>query len=111
MPAFQIFSIRSNFFDNSVKIHLGEWVNADIEINLMQNSDKGPHMPPDKRIDAMEEMLAHHEKVIEELSGQLAGQWKTITDMENRMSVLTRRFASLEENALAAPEITKPPHY
>jgi SlyX protein len=69
----------------------------------MQNSDK--------RINALEEMLAHHEKAIEELSAQLAGQWQTIRDMENRLSVLTRRFAALEENSLPIPEITKPPHF
>jgi len=59
----------------------------------------------------MEEMLAHHEKTIEDLSSQLAGQWKTITEMESRLQVLTRRFATLEENSLPTPEITKPPHY
>ncbi|MCF6320920.1 MAG: SlyX family protein [Rhizobiaceae bacterium] len=64
-----------------------------------------------KRISELEEMLAHHEKTIEELSNQLAGQWKIIAEMESKMQVLTRRFATLEENSLAAPEITKPPHY
>ena len=36
----------------------------------------------DNRIDALEEMLAHHEKTIEDLSNQLAGQWKIITEMD-----------------------------
>lgn len=64
-----------------------------------------------KRIDALEELLAHHESTIEDLSSQLAEQWKTVADLESQVQVLTRRFVSLEENALPAPEITKPPHY
>ena len=62
-------------------------------------------------LDRMQEMLAHHEKTVEELSTQLADQWRVISQMENQLEVLTRRFVSLEENSLPAPEITKPPHY
>ena len=65
----------------------------------------------DKTTDDIEEMLAHHEKTIEDLSAQLAKQWDIITTMENKITVLTRRFSSLEENSLPAPHITKPPHY
>ncbi len=65
----------------------------------------------DKTTDGMEEMLAYHEKTIEDLSVQLAKQWDLIATMENKITVLTRRFASLEENSLPAPHITKPPHY
>ena len=66
---------------------------------------------PNKRIDAMEELIAHHENTIEDLSAQLANQWATITDMESKLLVLTKRFVSLEEASLPAVEITKPPHY
>jgi SlyX protein len=65
----------------------------------------------DNRIDGLEELVAHHEKTIEDLSTQLAAQWQTITQMKNNLEVLTKRFVSLEENSLPAPEITKPPHY
>ncbi len=65
----------------------------------------------DKTDNGMEEMLAHHERAIEDLSAQLAKQWDMIARMENKITVLTRRFATLEENSLPAPHITKPPHY
>lgn len=63
------------------------------------------------QLNEMQELLSHHEKTIEDLSAQLADQWKTIVDMESKLHVLTRRFVALEENSLPTPEITKPPHY
>jgi len=73
--------------------------------------DKSPDRHPNVRIEAMEELIAHHEKTIEDLSTQLANQWATITDMESKLLVLTKRFVSIEEASLPAVEITKPPHY
>ena len=82
-----------------------------IESNAMTQSDIEPDNSPNGRIDAMEELIAHHENTIEDLSAQLANQWATITDMESKLLVLTKRFVSLEEASLPAVEITKPPHY
>lgn len=65
----------------------------------------------DPRVDALEEILAHHEKTIEDLSTQLAGQWKIVAELESKVQVLTKRFVTLEENSLPIPENTKPPHY
>ena len=65
----------------------------------------------DKRLEDMEEMLSHHENTIEELSAQLASQWQTISDMERKIYVLTKRLVAVEDNTLPTPEITKPPHY
>ncbi len=65
----------------------------------------------EKRIGEMEEILAHHEKTIEELSSQLAGQWQNITEMERKIYVLTNRLIAVEDTSLETPEITKPPHY
>ena len=89
-----------------------QWpVENNIENNAMTQSDIKPDNSPNGRIDAMEELIAHHEKTIEDLSAQLANQWATITDMESKLLVLTKRFVSLEEASLPAVEITKPPHY
>ncbi len=66
---------------------------------------------PDNAYDDMQEMLAHHEKTIEELSAQLAGQWKTISDMESKIYVLTKRLVAVEDSSLDAPHVDKPPHY
>ncbi|MBB3388518.1 SlyX family protein [Sinorhizobium sp. B11] len=63
------------------------------------------------RITKLEEMLAHQAKTIDELSDQLAEQWKVMEQTRAKLDRLTERFLSLEEQSLEAPAITKPPHY
>ncbi|QCI96550.1 SlyX family protein [Agrobacterium larrymoorei] len=63
------------------------------------------------RIIALEETVAHQAKTIEELSDQLAEQWRVVEQTRAKLDRLTERFLSLEEQSLDAPAITKPPHY
>ncbi|TCU18452.1 SlyX family protein [Rhizobium sullae] len=63
------------------------------------------------RITKLEEMVAHQAKMIDELSDQLAEQWKVVEQMRTKLDRLTERFLSLEEQSLEAPPITRPPHY
>jgi SlyX protein len=63
------------------------------------------------RIVALEETVAYQAKTIEELSDQLAEQWKVVEQARAKLDRLTERFLSLEEQSLDAPAITKPPHY
>ncbi len=63
------------------------------------------------RITKLEEMVAHQAKTIDELSDQLAEQWKVVEQMRAKLDRLTERFLSLEEQSLEAPPITRPPHY
>ncbi len=65
----------------------------------------------ENRIIALEETVAHQAKAIEDLSDQLAEQWKVVEQTRAKLDRLTERFLSLEEQALEAPAITKPPHY
>jgi len=65
----------------------------------------------DDRLTALEIRNAEQEKTIEELSGQIAEQWKVIERMERKLTALTERFLTLEEQATPRPEITKPPHW
>jgi SlyX protein len=65
----------------------------------------------ENRIIALEETVAHQVKVIEELSDQLAEQWKLVEQTRAKLDRLTERFLSLEEQSLDAPAITRPPHY
>lgn len=65
----------------------------------------------DTRLTALEELAAHQGRVIEELSGELSEQWKVIEQMRKKIDHLTERLLDLEEQALEAPAITKPPHY
>ncbi|MBD9374283.1 SlyX family protein [Rhizobium sp. ARZ01] len=63
------------------------------------------------RVAALEEHIAHQDRTIEELSDQLAEQWKVVEQMRAKLDQLTERFLVLEGNALEAPAITRPPHY
>ncbi|RAX41555.1 SlyX family protein [Rhizobium tropici] len=63
------------------------------------------------RIIKLEETVAYQAKTIEELSDQLAEQWKVVEQTRQKLDRLTERFLTLEEQSLDAPAITKPPHY
>ncbi|RDJ17045.1 SlyX family protein [Rhizobium grahamii] len=63
------------------------------------------------RVTKLEEIVAHQAKTIEELSDQLAEQWKVVEQTRAKLDRLTERFLSLEEQSLEAPAITRPPHY
>ncbi|AYG67460.1 MULTISPECIES: SlyX family protein [unclassified Rhizobium] len=63
------------------------------------------------RITKLEETVAHQAKTIEELSDQIAEQWKVVEQTRQKLDRLTERFLTLEEQSLDAPAITKPPHY
>lgn len=63
------------------------------------------------RMTKLEEIVAHQAKTIEELSDQLAEQWKVMEQTRAKLDRLTERFLSLEEQSLEAPAMTRPPHY
>ncbi|WP_159945914.1 SlyX family protein [Rhizobium sp. 18065] len=65
----------------------------------------------DERIMRLEEMLAHQARVIDDLSDQLAEQWKVVEQTRAKLERLSERFSNIEEQSLDAPAITKPPHY
>ena len=64
-----------------------------------------------ERITRLEETIAHQAKIIEELSDQLAEQWKVVEQTRAKLDRLTERFLNLEEQSIEAPAITRPPHY
>ena len=67
-------------------------------------------MPAD-RLTTLEIRAAEQEKTIEELSGQIAEQWKVIERLQKKLDALTERFLALEEQTAPAIEATKPPHW
>ena len=67
-------------------------------------------MPAD-RLTTLEIRAAQQEKTIEELSDQLAEQWKVIDRLQKKVDALTDRFLALEEQAAPSIEATKPPHW
>ena len=66
---------------------------------------------PEDRLTTLEIRAAEQEHVIEELSGQIAEQWKIIERMQKKLEVLTERFLTLEEQTLPDTPVTKPPHW
>lgn len=67
-------------------------------------------MPAD-RLTTLEIRFAEQERTIEDLSAQLAEQWKLIELMRKQLEALGQRFVALEETAAQRPEITRPPHW
>ena len=68
-------------------------------------------MDESDRITALEIRSAEQEKTIEELSGQIAEQWKVIDVLQRKLDVLTERFLALEELSAPGFEAQKPPHW
>jgi SlyX protein len=63
------------------------------------------------RLTALEIRAAEQEKTIEELSGEIAEQWKVIERLQKKLDALTDRFLALEEHAAPPIEANKPPHW
>ena len=66
---------------------------------------------PADRTTTLEIRAAEQERTIEELSGQIAEQWKVIEKLQKKIDTLTERFLALEELSAPAIEATKPPHW
>ena len=64
-----------------------------------------------ERIARLEEHVAHQAHTIEELSDQLADQWRVVEQVRTKLDRLTERFLLLEEGSREAPAVTRPPHY
>ena len=67
-------------------------------------------MPADL-LTTLEIRAAEQEKTIEDLSGQIAEQWKVIDRMQKKLDTLTERFLTLEEQTQPDMPVTKPPHW
>ncbi len=65
----------------------------------------------DERLTVLEIRAAEQEKTIEELSGEIAEQWKTIEGLRKKLDALTDRFLVLEEQTASDVPVTKPPHW
>ncbi len=63
------------------------------------------------RLTQLEIVASEQEKTIEELSREIAEQWKLIDRLQKKLDALTERFLVLEENAAPETPITKPPHW
>ena len=67
--------------------------------------------PAPDRLTMLEIRIAEQERTIDELSEQIAEQWKVIERMQRKLDALTERFLALEEQSAPDIPITKPPHW
>lgn len=63
------------------------------------------------RLTTLEIRAAEQDRIIEELSGEIAEQWKVIERLQKKLDALTDRFLALEEQSAPAHEAAKPPHW
>jgi SlyX protein len=63
------------------------------------------------RLAKLEELAAHQQKMLDELSGELARTSQKVEWLEKALKELAQRFMALEDVATPRPEITRPPHY
>ncbi len=66
---------------------------------------------PADRLTTLEIRAAEQEHTIEELSAEIAEQWKTIERLQKKLDALTDRFLVLEEQTAPDVPVTKPPHW
>lgn len=65
----------------------------------------------DPEIVRLQILAAEQEKTIEELSAQVAEQWKVIEGLRRKLDSLTNRFMAIEEQTAPDVPVTKPPHW
>lgn len=63
------------------------------------------------RLTTLEIRAAEQERTIEEMSGQIAEQWKTMDRMRRKLDLLAERFLTLEEQMAPETPVTRPPHW
>ena len=63
------------------------------------------------RLTEVEIKVAEQERLVDELSAVLAEQWKTIDQMDKKLTALTKRFVELEEQSQPDIPVTRPPHW
>ncbi|MEO9613631.1 MAG: SlyX family protein [Nitratireductor sp.] len=63
------------------------------------------------RTATLEMIVAEQERTIEDLSSEVAAQWKTIERLQKQLDRLTQRFLALEEQTAPEVPVTKPPHW
>ncbi|WP_422372084.1 SlyX family protein [Hoeflea sp.] len=63
------------------------------------------------RLVRLEELVAHQQAAIEDLSRQLTDAWKEREKLRRDLARLGDRFEELQDSAEAPPASQKPPHW
>lgn len=68
-------------------------------------------MNGEARLTKLEMLAAEQERTIEELSGQIAEQWKEIETLRKKLDLLTSRLGEVEANTASDVPVPRPPHW
>jgi len=68
-------------------------------------------MENEARMVRLEELVAHQQAAIEELSRQLTESWKQSEKLRSELARLSDRFQDMEDNADSPPANQPPPHW
>ncbi len=63
------------------------------------------------RLVRLEELVAHQQAAIEDLSRQLTDSWKQTEKLRSELARLTEQFQELEDTAGGPPANQPPPHW
>jgi SlyX protein len=69
------------------------------------------NMDTETRLVRLEELVAHQQAAIEDLSRQLTEGWKQSEKLRNELGRLTDRFQDLEDGADGPAANQPPPHW
>ena len=75
------------------------------------NRNDEASMDNETRLVRLEELVAHQQAAIEDLSRQLTESWKQAEKLRNELGRLTDRFQDLEDGADTPPASQPPPHW
>lgn len=64
-----------------------------------------------RRIEKLEELAAFQDRMIEELSGTVADQWKRIEALRRELANFGAQLAEVEAGATTPQREPPPPHY
>jgi len=68
-------------------------------------------MDAEARLVRLEELVAHQQTAIEDLSRQLTESWKQSEKLRSELGRLTDRFQDMEDSADSPPANQPPPHW
>ena len=68
-------------------------------------------MSDDTRIEALEQALAHQQRLVEDLNEVVTRQADEIAAMQRKLDALTQRFLAVEQAVQPDTPVDKPPHW
>lgn len=75
------------------------------------NRNDEANMDDEARLVRLEELVAHQQAAIEDLSRQLTDSWRETEKLRSELARLNDRFQDIEDQAGGPPANQPPPHW